>query len=176
LNIKGIVGLDALHDLALLQLGSSSGLPLPVAPKLSVNVGDAVYAIGNPRGLEGTFSQGVVSSVHEFGSDRVLQITAPISPGSSGGPVLDQTGTVVGVSVASVTNRQNLNFAIPADYVTALQKKQTELRPFKGVPRAKPRKKRCWITSVVSSRAQASLPRCLLMMIICNRKIFFFAA
>ena len=140
LDIKGIVGLDALHDLALLQLDSSSAPPLPVAPRLSVNVGDAVYAIGNPRGLEGTFSQGIVSSVREFGADRVLQITAPISPGSSGGPVLDQTGTVVGVSVASLTNGQNLNFAIPADYVTTLQKKQTELRPFKGVPRAKPQR------------------------------------
>src|SRR5213594_1218345 len=61
-SIKGIVGLDALHDLVLLQLEAPLTPPLSVAPKLSVNVGDAVYAIGNPRGLEGTFSQGIVSS------------------------------------------------------------------------------------------------------------------
>jgi hypothetical protein len=140
LNIKGIVGLDAIHDLVLLQLESSASPPLSVAPKLSVNIGDAVYAIGNPRGLEGTFSQGIVSSVREIGSDRVLQITAPISPGSSGGPVLDQTGTVIGVSVASITNGQNLNFAIPADYIAVLEKARTELRPLKGLPRAKLRK------------------------------------
>ena len=140
LNINGIVGLDALHDLALLQLDSSSTTPLPVAPKLSANIGDAVYAIGNPRGFEGTFSQGIVSSVRTFGSDRTLQLTAPISPGSSGGPVLDQTGTVVGVSFASIENGQNLNFAIPSDDLAALQLARTRLRPFTAVPRAKLRK------------------------------------
>ena len=139
LNITGIVGLDALHDLALLQVDSSGVLPLPVASKLYVNIGDAVYAIGNPRGLEGTFSQGIISSVREFGSDRVLQITAPISPGSSGGPLLDQIGNVVGVSFASIQNGQNLNFAIPSDYLAALQRAKTELRPFVAVPRAKAR-------------------------------------
>src|SRR5205814_3847452 len=96
-------------------------------------IGDAVYAIGNPIGLEGTFSQGVVSGVRAFGSDRLLQITAPISPGSSGGPVLDQTGTVVGVSVMSIVTGQNLNFAIPSEYVARLQSRKTEVRPFKAI-------------------------------------------
>jgi hypothetical protein len=137
LNIKGVIALDAVHDLALLQLEPSLTTPLPVAAQLSANIGDAVYAIGNPEGLEGTFSQGIVSSLRTVGSDRILQITAPISPGSSGGPVLDQNGTVVGVSVASITKGQNLNFAIPADYISALQKNKTELHPFKTVPRAK---------------------------------------
>jgi len=140
LNIKGTVGVDPLHDLALLQLDASPTLPLPVAPNLSVNVGDAVYAIGNPQGLEGTFSQGIVSSVRTFGSDRILQITAPVSPGSSGGPVLDQTGAVVGVSFASIEKGQNLNFAIPSDYLAALQLAKTDLRPFIArIPRAKAR-------------------------------------
>ena len=130
LNIKGIVGVDALHDIALLQLEGSSAPALAVASKLSVNVGDAVFAIGNPRGLEGTFSAGIISSVREFGPDHILQITAPISPGSSGGPVMDKTGTVVGVSVASIVNGQNLNFA-------TLQKEKTELRPLKALSQAK---------------------------------------
>jgi S1-C subfamily serine protease len=134
LNIKGVVGLDAVYDLALLQLEVSAVPSLPVAPKISVKVGDTVFAIGNPRGLEGTFSQGIVSSVRELGSDRVLQITAPISPGSSGGPVLDQTGTVVEVSVATIASGQNLNFAIPSDYLAALQKKKTALRSLRTVP------------------------------------------
>jgi S1-C subfamily serine protease len=134
LNIKGVVGSDPPHDLALIQLEPSLAPPLPVAPKLSVNIGDAVYAIGNPLGLEGTFSPGVVSSVREIGQDHVLQITAPISPGSSGGPVLDQTGTVIGVSFASIANGQNLNFAIPSEYVAALRNQKTELRSFKTLP------------------------------------------
>jgi hypothetical protein len=71
-----------------------------------------------------------VSGVRTIGSDRLLQITAPISPGSSGGPVLDQTGTVVGVSVMSIVSGQNLNFAIPTEYVVRLQSQKTDIRPF----------------------------------------------
>jgi len=107
--------------------------------KLSVNVGDTVYAIGNPLGFEGSFSQGIVGSMRVLGSDRVLQITAPISPGSSGGPVLDEHGFVIGVSFATIENGQNLNFAIPSEYLAALQAAKTELRPLIGpIPRAKP--------------------------------------
>ena len=132
-TIVGIVAMDPLHDLALLQLANSSAAPLPIADKLGINIGDAIYAIGNPIGLEGTFSQGIVSGVRALGPDRILQITAPISPGSSGGPVLDQTGTVVGVSVMSVVSGQNLNFAIPAEYVVRLQSGRTDIRPFKVI-------------------------------------------
>jgi Trypsin-like peptidase domain len=146
LNIKGTVGLDVLHDLVLLRVDSSPTPYLPVAPKVSLNVGDEVYAIGNPLGLEGSFSQGIVSSVRPLGSDRLLQISAPISPGSSGGPVFDKAGNVIGVSFASIENGQNLNFAIPSDYLYALQGSyalkgaETELRPLSSsIPRAKAR-------------------------------------
>jgi S1-C subfamily serine protease len=140
LNIKGTLSVDALHDLALIQLETSSTPALWVISKLSVSIGDTVYAIGNPEGLEGTFSQGVVSSIRQLGSDRMLQITAPISPGSSGGPVLDQNGSVVGVAFASIENGQNLNFAIPSNYLAALLGAKRDLRPFhQAIPRAKPR-------------------------------------
>ena len=138
LNIKGTLGVDPFHDLALLQVDPSPTTYLLVMPKLSVNVGDTVYAIGNPQGLEGTFSEGIISSVRVLGSDRVLQITAPISPGSSGGPVLNEYGIVIGVSFASVANGQNLNFAMPSEYLAALQAAKIELQPLIGpVPRAK---------------------------------------
>ena len=137
LNVKGTVGVDALHDLALLEVDPSSTTALPVASKLSANIGDTVYAIGNPEGLEGTVSQGIISSLRTIGSDRLLQITAPISPGSSGGPILDQTGTVIGVSFASVEKGQNLNFAIPSDYLAALRREKAELQQFTTIPRAK---------------------------------------
>jgi hypothetical protein len=123
LNIKGTVAVDALHDLALLQLDASSTVGLQVAPKLSANIGDPVYAIGNPKGLEGTFSQGIVSSVRSIGSDRILQITAPISPGSSGGPVLYQSGNVIGVSppATGASERRSTPFMCRRAVVPQLQ-------------------------------------------------------
>jgi hypothetical protein len=133
LNIRGTVGLDPLHDLALLEIESSAPA-LPLAAGRSPNVGDAVYVIGNPEGLEGTFSPGVVSGVREFGSVHIIQMTAPISPGSSGGPVLDQTGSVIGVAAATWREGQNLNFALPSEYIADLQKHRTELQSFRAIP------------------------------------------
>src|SRR5438874_2438756 len=80
-----------------LKVDDSSAASLPMVSTVSISVGEPVYAIGNPRGLQGTFSQGVVSSLRTFASDRLLQMRAPISPGTSGGPVLDHNGAVVGV-------------------------------------------------------------------------------
>ena len=70
--------------------------------------------------MEGTFSQGIVSSIREVGTDKLLQITAPISPGSSGGPILNEKGEVIGISVATFKSGQNLNFAIPSNYLKPL--------------------------------------------------------
>jgi S1-C subfamily serine protease len=138
LNIKGVVAVDTSHDLALLQLDDSSANPLELAPSISINIGDSVYAIGNPYGLEGTFSQGVVSSIREVRTDRLLQITAAISPGSSGGPVLDETGTVIGVSFLTLVGGQNLNFAIPSQYVISLIRNKSEPRPLATVSQSAP--------------------------------------
>ena len=135
--IDGLVGLDAVHDIALLHVRNSAAPLLRIANEDLVAVGDQIFTIGNPRGLEGTFSEGIVSSRRRFGRDELLQITAPISPGSSGGPVLDRTGEVIGVAVASITNGQNLNFAIPATNVKALLDSKTEIRPLTSIPRVK---------------------------------------
>lgn len=119
-EIRGISAIDGLHDLVVLAVSGATGPSLQLGDMRQAIVGDAVYAIGNPEGLEGTFSQGIVSGVREVGSERFLQITAPISPGSSGGPVLDAQGKVIGVAVATFKGGQNLNFAIPASYLTPL--------------------------------------------------------
>lgn len=103
---------DAGLDLAILPApeGHSGGLWLET---LYPYVGDRVWAYGSPKGLAGTMTDGIVSAVRERGGRTVLQISAPISPGSSGGPVLDARGRVVGVTVSSVRGGQNLNFAVP---------------------------------------------------------------
>jgi len=116
-EIVGIVGIDTQRDLALLKITGVRAPSLTFGDINQVAVGDEVYAIGNPQGLEGTFSQGIVSSIRQVGSDILFQITAPISPGSSGGPVLNAQGKVIGIAVATFKGGQNLNFAIPATYL-----------------------------------------------------------
>jgi hypothetical protein len=119
-NISGVVASDAKSDLVLLSADGLGAESLAIGDSDAVAAGDTVYAIGNPRGLEGTFSAGIVSSVRKVGEDSLLQITAPISPGSSGGPVVSAKGEVVGVAVANFGSGQNLNFAIPSRYLSAL--------------------------------------------------------
>lgn len=100
----------------------SNAKALTIGDSKLTEVGETVFAVGNPKGLEGTFSQGIVSSIRDIDNKQLLQITAPISPGSSGGPVLNSKGEVVGVSVATFKGGQNLNFAIPSCYLTELLK------------------------------------------------------
>ena len=106
-------------DLAVLpRMGS-----IPASIPLSVyvpSVGERVVVIGAPEGLTNTVSDGIVSAFRNWEGRRWMQITAPISSGSSGGPVLNSRGEVVGVSVAMLRQGQNLNFAIPASNVRAM--------------------------------------------------------
>src|SRR5712692_5035457 len=126
-NIEGIAAVDAVRDLVVLKIADSRSQALLLGNSDVVQVGESVCAVGNPQGLEGTFSQGIVSSIREVGADKLLQITAPISPGSSGGPVLNTKGEVIGVSVATFTGGQNLNFAIPSSYLRTLLSKPSRL-------------------------------------------------
>ena len=119
-NIAGTVAVDAARDIVLLTVEDIKAPPLPIGDSKQLAVGEEVYAVGNPRGLEGTFSAGIISSIRKVGDDSLLQITAPISPGSSGGPVMNSKGDVIGVAVATFKGGQNLNFAIPSAYLSAL--------------------------------------------------------
>ncbi len=119
-DIKGITAIDAKRDLVILRVSALGTKSISLGDSDAVQVGETVYAVGNPHGLEGTFSQGIISSVRRVGADKLLQLTAPISPGSSGGPVLNSRGKVIGVSVATFRRGQNLNFAIPSNYLRAL--------------------------------------------------------
>jgi len=119
-EILGVVAHDDDRDLALLKVTGVSAPPVSLGDSSLVAVGDQIYAVGNPQGLEGTFSQGIVSGIRQVRSGRVFQITAPISPGSSGGPVLTANGEVIAIAVATFSGGQNLNFAIPASYLEKL--------------------------------------------------------
>jgi len=128
-NVVGLVAAGEQDDLALIKVDRGGGVlaqleesaaptpSLPLAHGSAVAVGDPVFVVGNPEGLEGTFSQGVVSALR---GETYIQITAPISAGSSGGPVLNNKGEVIGVAVGAITEGQNLNFAIPVARVANL--------------------------------------------------------
>lgn len=119
MRILGTVAVDRHADLALLKVDSSAP-PLALGPNTNPTVGDDVYVVGNPLGLEGTFSEGIISGVRHVGADTILQMTAPISPGSSGGPVMNSSGAVIGISVAQFQDGQNLNLAVPVTYLSRL--------------------------------------------------------
>lgn len=82
-------------------------------------IGLDVFVIGNPYGLEGTFSTGVISGLREIDGVRYIQISAPISPGNSGGPVILRDGSVIGIATMRLKDGQNLNFAIAAADIVA---------------------------------------------------------
>lgn len=134
-DITGSVGLDQEHDLVLLLLDGASAPSLGFGDSAKVAIGDTVFAVGNPEGLEGTFSQGIISGFRKVESNSLLQITAPISPGSSGGPVLDSQGKLIGVAVATYKEGQNLNFAIPASYLQNLLQTKGGAKPLSSATR-----------------------------------------
>ncbi len=106
-----VSGIDLERDICLLTVPGLRMRGLSLAERGSVAVGDTVLVAGNPRGLEATFSRGIVSATRS--SPDLIQIDAPISPGSSGGPVVNESGEVVGVATSSLIQGQNLNFAVP---------------------------------------------------------------
>ncbi len=144
--VSGIIGTDRGHDLALLSVPGMHASSLALGDSKQASVGDEVFAIGNPEGLEGTISQGIISGIRGAGTDILLQITAPISPGSSGGPVVNLRGEVIGLAVATLKVGQNLNFAVPSSYLSQLIAHKTEIRAF---PPRRPTQERKAATSGV---------------------------
>ena len=124
-TIDSILAIDTDNDLALLKVSASSGIkPLTlINDSDTVRIGERVFVVGNPEGLEGTLSDGIISNLPTLEhNNKRLQMTAPISPGSSGGPVINRKGEVIGVAVGSrqALGAQNLNFAIPSNYLKKL--------------------------------------------------------
>lgn len=115
-----VIRTDQKNDLAILSVDVDlTSKPLPLAPG-QVTPGDQIFAIGNPEGLEKTISQGIISGIRKRDDRDLLQITSPISHGSSGGPILNSKGEVVGVAVGMLEDGQNLNFAVPVQFVRAI--------------------------------------------------------
>jgi len=116
LDIEGVLYVDLDNDLALLKLRGNGFPAVRMGDANALQVGQKVYVIGSPQGLENTISEGILSGIRDLGSGRkILQMTAAISPGSSGGPVFNEKGEVIGVATFLIEANQNLNFALPVN-------------------------------------------------------------
>jgi hypothetical protein len=121
--VKRVLAENKEADLVLLSadISPSEIASVEVSGKLP-EVGEKIYAIGHPMGLEKTVSEGIVSAIRKLPKlGDIIQITAPISPGSSGGPVFNSSGVVIGVARATFKTGQNLNFAVPGKFVLELK-------------------------------------------------------
>jgi|GEM_PF-507889 len=129
-----VVRVDKVNDLAVLSANADlTSKPLPLSNE-KVSPGEQVFAIGNPKGLENTISQGIVSGLRKIGSKNLIQITSPISHGSSGGPILNSEGQVIAVAVAILEDGENLNFAIPVNYVQSILSEKDSSKAVMNVP------------------------------------------
>ncbi len=123
-----ILGSDPYVDLAVLSVDAPSEefSPLPMVSSSLLRVGDLVIAVGNPYGLTGTMTTGIVSQLGRTINEPmtggypiadIIQISTPINPGNSGGPLLNSKGQVVGITTAVITESQGIGFAIPSDTI-----------------------------------------------------------
>ncbi len=135
-DVLEVINDDPELDLLIAKTSLKTTNPLPLGDSDTITVGEEVIAIGNPAGLEGTVSNGIVSGVRKVEGFKFIQITAPISPGSSGGPVFNSTGNVIGIATAYLDIGQNLNFAMPINYLKSLKPFRIKLT---SLPKITPR-------------------------------------
>lgn len=125
-KVSRFINVDSDADLVLLQLTNEDDtpvtgvVPVRVADSRTVAAGQKVFTISAPQGLDQTVSDGLLSAIRSFEGQQYLQISAPVSHGSSGGPVFNSQGEVVGIIKGLLPSGQNLNFAIPIDAAVRL--------------------------------------------------------
>jgi len=125
-----VVGTDRSHDLALLQISAPNLKPVTLANSSDLSVGQQVYAIGNPFGLNGTMTRGIISSIRSIKTgdgapiEDAIQTDAAINPGNSGGPLLNSHGEVIGINTMIASNgadqSSGIGFAIPINTAKAV--------------------------------------------------------
>jgi S1-C subfamily serine protease len=125
-----VVGTDKVHDLALLKIDAPDLQAVTLADSSQIAVGEKVYAIGNPFGLSGTMTQGIISSIRSIRNgdgapiEDAIQTDAAINPGNSGGPLLNSHGEVIGINTMIASNgaeqSSGIGFAIPINTAKAV--------------------------------------------------------
>jgi tetratricopeptide (TPR) repeat protein len=133
---QGIVAADAERDFAIVKVAGKNLPTIPLGDSDKVRQGDRVVAISSPLGLDQTASEGIISSVRALpDGQKVLQTTAAVSEGSSGGPVLDGQGRVVAIAAFVIAGGQSLNFAVPVNAIKARLAGARTAAPLPKAPR-----------------------------------------
>jgi hypothetical protein len=141
-----VLATDEHHDLAILQIASFNLPVLNLGNSDALTIGEPLVVVGSPRGLNGTVTAGILSSVRDDGDgSKVIQTDTAVNPGNSGGPLLNNKAQAIGVVAFKLRSAEGLNFAIPVNYVRALlnalhgpmtlAQMQNTLRP-KATPKA----------------------------------------
>jgi S1-C subfamily serine protease len=130
--VEGIAALNEQRDLALLEIGGASkGWTTLAVEETMPTEGEEIIVVSNPQGASWTVSTGVIEAIWNFqGIGDLMRITAAISPGSSGGPVVNRRGRVVGIAAMHIDSADDLNFAVPSELIKALR--PGPLRPLPG--------------------------------------------
>jgi hypothetical protein len=131
-DVDGVVAFDKIRDLAVIKAHGQNFRVVALGDSDRVQVGEAIVAIGSPLSLESTVSSGIVSGIRtiEGKGGKFLQVTAPISPGSSGGPLFNMAGEVVGITTLYIEGGENLNFAIPINDAKPLLSANSKVQDF----------------------------------------------
>ena len=118
-----IIGIDVQKDILILKIEEEKLPSIKIGDSKNLTIGQRIYAIGSPMGFENSISEGIISGLRSSGEmgKNVIQITASISPGSSGGAVVNDKGELIGISTFTVSESQNLNFAIPIDDILGIE-------------------------------------------------------
>jgi len=123
---RELVNFDIENDIAIFRINGKQLPKIKIDPNYKPRQGEDIIVVGSPLGLETTVSDGIISSIR--GKDGIIQITAPISPGSSGSPVFNLNGDVIGVATFRIQGGENLNFAMPVKYVENLLRETKRTR------------------------------------------------
>jgi S1-C subfamily serine protease len=133
--IQGVVKYDVNKDIAIIKTKNALTLPIVKLGSYKKLVkGDKIVAVGSPEGLQNTVSEGIVSGIRYVKEYKlnIIQITAPITHGSSGGPIFNNKGEVVGITTSGYEGNGDLNFAVAADHITAWTN-ELKAKPFNKI-------------------------------------------
>jgi hypothetical protein len=119
IKVLGYLSIDKVNDLILLKIDYNNDSFLEIENKIP-SPGDKVFAIGSPIGLNKTISEGIVSGIRSTEKNKLIQITTPISHGSSGCPIINEKGKLIAVAVGGIDGASNIGFCIPSNYINSL--------------------------------------------------------